>query len=582
MRNGLTLSEKATLLDSEGITATLQATQEPEGQPAPDEKEQKPTQAKLLLELVKRTGATFFHSTMNDLYASIPVGDHTEVWLLDGRDFKIWLAGLYYKQTGSPIGNEAIKQAVDTLSASAMFDNPEPIELHTRTAEQNGSFWLDLSNAAWQAIKITPVGWSVCDNPPIMYARYRHQATQIIPQPGGDVKKILRHVNIKEHETLFLVWVVCSFVPGIPHPAIILFGEKGAAKSTACSLLKMLIDPSALETMTLQNDPRTLAVNLQQHWFLPFDNVSYINEETSDTLCRAVTGGGIQQRKLFTNAEDAIFTFRRCLALNGINNVATRPDLLDRSLLIELERITEADRRELAEIMAAFEIDRPAILGGILDTLSKAMAIFPSVKLNKLPRMADFTRWGFAIGEALGGKGQEFLDQYSENRETQNTEAINADPVATLVVKLMSTREVWTGEPSKLLGDLTLLATSEGVSTSDKSFPKRANQLSRRLRATKSNLEAVGITYENHGHGRTGTTISIKVKNSSSLPSHRHEPIQINTFSRDDNVTINSNNKFIVTPSSHSKPFPHNKRDDSDGSDDEKATFTEDYGVEVI
>ena len=217
----------------------------------------------------------------------------------------------------------------------------------------------------------------------------------------------------------------------------IFFGEKGAAKTTACTLLKKLIDPSALETLTIQRNPRSLAVNLQQHWFLPFDNVSRIDEETSDTLCRAITGGGIQQRKLFTDSDDYIFTFQKCLALNGINNVANRPDLLDRAILIELCRIKESNRRELTDLMADFEKDLPCILGGIFDTLSKAMRIYPTVKLDKLPRMADFARWGYAVGEALGGLGSEFLEQYHANQGKRNIEILNADIVATLAVAFM-------------------------------------------------------------------------------------------------------------------------------------------------
>lgn len=212
---------------------------------------------------------------------------------MDGRDFGIWLNGLYYKETGKPIGGEAIKQAIAVLSAKARFDAPEPITLHTRVAEHGGAFWYDLTSPAWQAIRVTAEGWQVIDNPPTLFTRYRHQAAQSLPQPGSDVRKVLRYVNIKGVDTLFLCWLVSCFVPGIPHPMPILYGEKGAAKSTASELLKKLIDPSALGTMTLQNDPRALAVNLQQHWFLPFDNVSHINEETSDTLCRAITGGGM-------------------------------------------------------------------------------------------------------------------------------------------------------------------------------------------------------------------------------------------------------------------------------------------------
>lgn len=557
-----------------------------------EEKEPKTTQADLLLQLVKVAGATFFQSETDDLYATLQVGNHTEILPLDGRDFSTWLNGLYYKETEKPIGGEAIKQAVAVLSAIARFDSPEPVPLATRTAGRGGTFWYDLTNPTWQAVEVTPEGWTVRDNPPIMFTRYRHQAAQSAPQPGGDIRKILQYVNVKGMETLFLCWLVSSFVPDVPHPMPIFYGEKGAAKSTTCALLKALIDPSALETMTLQNDMRTLAVNLQQHWFLPFDNVSHINEETSDTLCRAITGGGIQQRKLFTNSEDVIFTFVRCLALNGINNVATRPDLLDRSLLIELERITEGDRRELAEVKASFEVDRAAILGGILDTLSRAMKLFPSVKLTKLPRMADFARWGYAIGEALGGKGQEFLDQYAENRQTQNTEAINSDPVATLIVAFMDGKDVWEGLVSKLLNELRDIAGQYGISSYSKAFPSQPNQLSRRLRGMKSNLESVGIQYENHGNGKKGTFVTLRWAISSPPPPPDRKPLQINAFDGGDKESSSplfspppttreenggdggdaGGSAFVASPPR--KPLQINACDDGGGSGD-KFTITE-------
>lgn len=508
-----------------------------QGEVAREEKKPSKTQAEILLELVTATGATFFRNETDDPYAALKVNDHTEILPLEGRDFSIWLNGLYYKETGKPVGIEAIKQAVAVLSAAARFDNPEPITLFTRVAERDGAFWYDLTNTAWQAVKVTAEGWTVCDNPPILFARYRHQAAQSVPQPGGDVKKILRYVNIKGVDTLFLCWLVACFVPDIPHPMPILYGEKGAAKSTASELLKRLIDPSALGTLTLQNDPRTLPVNFQQHWFLPFDNVSHVSEEISDMLCRAITGGGIQQRKLFTNAEDTIFTFIRCLALNGINNVATRPDLLDRSILVELDRIAEAERKELAEVKSAFEADRPAILGGILDTLSHAMKIFPSVKLDKLPRMADFARWGYAIGEALGSKGQEFLDQYAANRQEQNAEAINSDPVALLIVAFMGNRKEWTGLVSSLLMEMRTLAFHEGISTQTKAFPSQPNGLSRRLRGMKSNLEGVGILCEIE-RGMRGAVASMRWAKSSSLPSLSSQPNKINGFSYDDQMTM--------------------------------------------
>lgn len=293
-----------------------------------------------------------------------------------------------------------------------------------------------------------------------------------------------------------MCWVVSCFVPNIPHTANIIHGEKGAAKSTVSTMLKSLIDPSALETLTLQNNQRTLAVNLQSHWLLPFDNVSFINEEVSDMLCRAITGGGIQQRKLHTNSEDVIFTFQRCIIINGINNVATRADLLDRSILTELVRISDGERKELSEIMCHFEADKAEILGGIFDTLAKAMNIYPMVKLQNLPRMADFARWGYAIGEALGGFGKQFLEEYAANRQIQNEEAITCDPVATLIVEFMRGRDYWSGLCAELYRKLSDIAPNHGISTSERNYPSDAIRLAKRFKQIKSNLEAVGLQIE--------------------------------------------------------------------------------------
>jgi hypothetical protein len=196
-----------------------------------------------------------------------------------------------------------------------------------------------------------------------------------------------------------------------------------------------------------------------------------------------------------------------------------RPDLLDRSLLLELERIHENNRKELSEIQANFETDRPAILGGILDVLSKAMEIYPTVKLDKLPRMADFTKWGYAIGEALGGQWQKFLDEYADNRNSQNIEAINSDSVATLVVPFMNNREAWEGTISALLTNLSDLALQNGVNPRSKDFPTKANILSRRLRGIKSNLETAGISFEKN-EKNYGTTISLRKEK---ISPHRHE-----------------------------------------------------------
>ena len=482
----------------------------------------KETQSETILRLVEENNSVLFHDTANEPYIAVNIDGHKEIWSIDSYGLNIWLNSLYYKAVHKPAKKENITQVLSILSAKALFENKEPIPLYNRVANKDDTFWYDLTNNDYQSIKITSDNWSLENDTPILFYRYRHQKAQVIPNANGDVNKIFDYINIKNNRTLFLCWLITCFVPDIPHAMPIFYGEQGAAKSTTCRLLKSLIDPSELETLTLTKDERSLVVNLQTHWFLPFDNVSHISEETSDTLCRAITGGGMQQRKLFTNSEDYIFKFKRCIALNGINNVATRSDLLDRAILLELSRISEDERKELIEIEKNFEKDLPYILGGIFNVLSKAKRIRPTVKLDKLPRMADFARWGFAIGEALGGLGDIFIEEYLININKHDIEIINSNVVATLIVNFMEDKPEWEGLVSKLYNKLTALAPSWGINPKDKSFPSQPNVLSRRLNGLKSNLHSVGIIF-NSSVKANGTIITIKNENSSQLPPYKIE-----------------------------------------------------------
>ena len=473
-------------------------------------KEPRQTQAVVMLQIVFDRQLDFFHDNNKEPYAVIPVDNHREVYALNSREFKTWLNQTFHGETGKPISGEAIQQTIAVLTGTALFDRPEPIDLQTRIAKKDKSFYYDLCNPEWQAVEVTPGGWWVSSNPPELFTRYRHQQAQPTPPEHGEVTDLLQYINIKKGRTLFLVWLVSCFVPGIPHPLLVLYGEKGSAKTTASELLKALIDPSSLDTLTIQKSTRAMAVNLLQHYYLPFDNVSFINEETSDTLCRAITGGGIQQRQLYTDSDDVIFTFKRAVSINGINNVATRPDLLDRSILIELERLPDGERQEAAAIREAFEQDKPGILAGIFDALSGAMKNYPFYHPKSLPRMADFARWGYVIGEAIqGGLGDVFLREYAENRATQNQEAIAADPVATLIVAFMQGREEWEGSATLLYKALKNVAGDNEIYIGNRYFPRDPARLSKRLKAIRSNLEAVGIVLDMNY--RTATTRYIRI-----------------------------------------------------------------------
>jgi DNA polymerase, archaea type len=195
-----------------------------------------------------------------------------------------------------------------------------------------------------------------------------------------------------------------------------------------------------------------------------------------------------------------VYEYKRCLGFNGINISLTEPDALDRSLMIELDRVTKENRKMEANIMAEFLKLRPRLLGYIFDILAQAIQIKRELELNDLPRMADFTIWCEAIARAMGYNELEFIHAYYDNIGKQNIETIESNPIAQAIEKFVDSWceegkvTFWDGSTTEVYQKLNKVTQAHGIDTSNKFWPKAANSLTKRLRPILSNLrEGLGI-----------------------------------------------------------------------------------------
>lgn len=472
----------------------------------------KKIQTDILLELVN--GAILFYNSF-ELYAYIHSNNCKKIWPIRSKQFKRYLTFQYYLKTEKAPNSETFNAILNLLEAMATHQGHQ-YNLYNRVAWHEGTLWYDLSDDKWHAVKITSENWSV-EEPPILFRRYQHQECQIIPKKGGGVKLFLDFVNLKndQDKLLLLVYIVSCFIPDIPHPILVFHGSQGSSKSTLFMLIKSLVDPSLLKVLTFPKDINELIQKISHHWFCGFDNISTLSDWISDTLCRAVSGEGFSKRELYTNDEDVIYSLKRCIGLNGINVVATKPDLLDRCILLELVRISGKKRRTEAELWEAFNNVKPEILSGIFDILSRAMKIKPGLKLQMLPRMADFTQWGYAIAEALGYNGLEFLDVYYANIEAQNREAIAGSLVGEALLKFMEDIDNWEGTATELLVELEKVAEDMKISIKTRSWPKNGQSLSRKLNTLRTNFQEEGINFDvNHDGKKRILSITKAMENS--------------------------------------------------------------------
>jgi len=395
-----------------------------------------------------------------------------------------------------------MQDAVGLLEARAQFDGAET-EVYVRAAGHGGAIYIDLATAAWEAVEITRAGWRIMsgDALPVKFRRPRGMLPLPAPTKPRDSEDgpddLLRgFINLEPDGAdlrLMVAWLVQALRPTGPYPVLILQGEQGSAKSTAEKLLRSLVDPSTAPLRSAPRNERDLIIAATNSWCLALDNISLIPPWCSDALCRLSTGGGFSARELYSDSEEVLFEATRPAILNGITDVATRPDFLDRALLVNLPRIPAEERRSEAELWRAFEEARPRILGGLFDAVSGALGTVEGVRLEGMPRMADFAVWATAAEPALGWEAGAFQEAYADNRAQAAEGALEADPVATALQEFMAEREGWSGTAAELwdkLGD----QAGENARRS-KAWPGAPNALSGRIKRLAPALRDAGIEY---------------------------------------------------------------------------------------
>ena len=161
-----------------------------------------------------------------------------------------------------------------------------------------------------------------------------------------------------------------------------------------------------------------------------------------------------------------------------------------------LAPIAERQRRPEHALWREFELARPYILGALLDAVAHGLHMLPQVRLQRLPRMADFALWATACESAFCPAGT-FEAAYSNNRRDAIENIIEADPVAAHLRELMAERAQWMGRASDLL--------QAGANRSG--WPKSPRALAGRLRRAQTFLRTVGIEIAFGREGRFGTRI---------------------------------------------------------------------------
>ena len=443
----------------------------------------------LLVELA-RERYTFGVSDTGDPFAVPNEGPRVVAMLRGGKtSLRALMAREYYTVTGRAATQQALADALMVIEGIAQ--EGDETRLYLRTAQHEGALWLDIGDHTGRAVRITSHGWTVEDHAPVLFRRTALTGALPEPKRGGELATLWGWLNVAEEDRpLVLAEQVAQLFPEQPHVIKGIFGEQGTGKTTALRVMVSLLDPSPVPVRKPPRDADSWVTAASGSWVVGLDNLSDIPPWLSDSLCRASTGDGDVRRKLYTDGDYAVFSFRRCVAFTAIDVGALAPDLADRTVIVNLHLIADEDRADEETFWSRWADAHPQLLGAVLDLTARVMARLPDVRLTRKPRMADYAR----VLKAVDGElGTDAYDHYTAQAKNLAAESVADDALAGAITRQV--KDVFEGTSAALLK----VVTPGGEWVPPKDWPKKASQVTGRLTRLAPAFRKTGWTVENLG-----------------------------------------------------------------------------------
>lgn len=424
---------------------------------------------------------------------------------IGGSQFKDFVQRIYYNVYKDTINDNQIKDVSGILRATVLFESPEK-QVYFRTAAISETLtFIDLADNQNTIIEVTPDGWKKAEEPEVVFFRPPNIRPLPMPTKNGNIELLKKFLNLKNESDFVLIRTLLPFIlrgrPGNrgSYAALCLTGPEGSAKSTSTKILKSIVDPGTPETRTPGNDVRDLYIGAARCHVLNLDNLSHITRDYNDALCSIISGGGFARKLNYSDDEEMIFEACNMVFFNGIS-IKLMPDLMSRNIQIELNAISENQRKTEAELWQELEEVKPQILSAILTALSNALKEYEKGFVTPpLPRLADFGKFSIALERGNGWMEGETLEALKSNYEDGLEAIAEENPLLSTLADELQKRRRLRGTAAEILQILNS-AADEKIQRLEV-WPKTPAGLGNILSRQYNVLKKMGINIE-RGEGR--------------------------------------------------------------------------------
>ena len=440
------------------------------------------------------------------IYAIVLSEDHNETIELGTPRSIDWLIYEYYKKTKKIILSTISENTIKFVRAQASFSSKVTQEkIFRRIGFVNGKLYYDIGGSEWNFYEITSQSIQslrYSEQMPV-FVRSKNMSKQVEPclkYEGNPLDEFAKLVRMDDDD-LFIIHIICFFLEGIPTPIMANTGHAGGAKTTVSGMIRQIVDPAgsliADNVTAFPHNSENFGIQFHNNYLIAYENISSINQEKSDILCRVITGNTITTRKHYSNDEEHLMKFQRKVILNGIEFGLAYEDLADRTIQYWFERIPADQRMSDEEVSDRFKKILPHLLGQIFEILQKALILYPKVKkeCKNLERMASFSLWGEAIYQSLGHKQGEFLELYKKTIQKNNNTMFENNPIVPFLNYLLDTKQelkIQTNDFFKKLKNWI----SDNNYDDDDLLPKAAGRVRAYITRSKQLLDEHGFSVE--------------------------------------------------------------------------------------
>ena len=448
-----------------------------------------------------------FTTRGGEAFCQVNYDGRTRIFSLSSHEFEMEYKRIYRKQKQEMVSRTQFEKVLAVMHLDA-YENKVDYNLATRIfCEEDGTVIYNLNPDKNQAVFIKD-GTATLGKMPEMCFKYdpsvRNQIKPDLEIDPSLLPQLLdKHFHLKKEDLLVLSLFLVSAFSGnsIPHNILILAGSKGSGKSRAARLLLRIVDPQNLDLVSLPRTKDDLAIRLHNSYITVLDNITYLSSGFSDIIAQCATGGiSYVKRTLYMNTEETKLDLRSILILTGIEVVAKKPDVKDRSILLFLERFKPDEIMGEKELEEAFQEDLPKILGACLKLLAVATNDDVPVETSKT-RMASAFDLMVKVGRAMGFDDEYIADILWKNQKKVSLHTIFDSSFGECIIAFFEEYESFTGLVREFKEEIQKIAKDRHMARNV--VPEETNVFSRRLGEIQSELELLyGIKYKKRSNGR--------------------------------------------------------------------------------